>query len=56
MKLQTILSQEVFGIIRSIASFRLTQGNREYIILGSDSGRIVILSYDGERNCFVKIH
>ena len=56
MKLQTILSQEVFGIIRSLASFRLTQSNREYIILGSDSGRVVILSYDSERNAFIKIH
>ena len=33
----------MFGIIRSMATFRLTQGNREYIILGSDSGRVVIL-------------
>jgi splicing factor 3B subunit 3 len=29
---------------------------RDYIIVGSDSGRIVILQYNNERNTFDKIH
>ena len=44
-KMQVICSTEVFGVIRSIAPFRLTGGGRDYLIMGSDSGRIVILEY-----------
>ncbi len=28
----------------------------DYIVVGSDSGRIVILSYDAKKNRFVKVH
>jgi splicing factor 3B subunit 3 len=55
-KVQTVLSVEVFGTIRSIVPFRLTGDTRDYIIVGSDSGRIVILQYNNERNTFDKIH
>jgi splicing factor 3B subunit 3 len=55
-KLQMIASQEVFGIIRSVAAFRLTGNNRDYVVVGSDSGRIVILIFDNEKNLFEKVH
>lgn len=55
-KLQVIISQEVFGLIRTLIGFRLTGTNRDYIVVGSDSGRVVILQYDGEKNEFRKIH
>lgn len=55
-KLQTILSVEVFGAIRSLAQFRLTGSTKDYIVVGSDSGRIVILEYNKEKNLFDKIH
>ncbi|XP_065872251.1 spliceosome-associated protein 130 A [Euphorbia lathyris] len=55
-KLQTILSVEIFGAIRSLAQFRLTGSQKDYIVVGSDSGRIVILEYNRERNVFDKIH
>lgn len=42
-KLITVCSQEIYGIIRSLAIFRLTGNNRDYVVIGSDSGRIVIL-------------
>jgi len=29
---------------------------KDFLVVGSDSGRIVILEYDGEHNKFVKIH
>ena len=45
-KMQTIVSTEVFGVIRSLAAFRLTGANRDYLVCGSDSGRIVVLQYD----------
>lgn len=44
-KMQTICSTEVFGTIRQLMPFRLTGGGRDYIIIGSDSGRIVIVEY-----------
>ncbi|CAI0443010.1 unnamed protein product [Linum tenue] len=55
-KLQTILSVEIFGAIRSLAQFRLTGSQKDYIVVGSDSGRIVILEYNKEKNVFDKVH
>lgn len=55
-KIQTIHSVEVFGAIRSLAQFRLTGGQKDYIVVGSDSGRIVILEYNKEKNVFDKVH
>ncbi|CAM8900822.1 unnamed protein product [Rhodiola kirilowii] len=55
-KLQTIHSVEVFGAIRSLAQFRLTGAQKDYIVVGSDSGRIVILEYNKEKNVLDKIH
>lgn len=54
-KMQTIVATEVFGQIRSLVPFRLTGGNRDYIVVGSDSGRIVILEYSKEKNSFIKV-
>ncbi|GAB5371141.1 hypothetical protein AAMO2058_001554100 [Amorphochlora amoebiformis] len=55
-KVMSILSWECFGIIRSVVPFRLVAGKRDYIIVGSDSGRIVVLQYDPAKNRFIKIH
>lgn len=55
-KIQTLLSVEIFGAIRSLAQFRLTGAQKDYIVVGSDSGRIVILEYNKEKNVFDKIH
>lgn len=98
-KVHTLLTMEVFGIIRSLMAFRLTGGTKgkwarvhdgtksvklskkwnvpgnktwlvsvcfhsplflfcvlDYIVLGSDSGRIVILEYHPSKNMFEKIH
>jgi len=29
---------------------------KDFLVVGSDSGRIVILEYDLEKKCFIKIH
>ncbi|KAH8673671.1 Pre-mRNA-splicing factor rse-1 [Xylariales sp. PMI_506] len=50
----TLLSHDVFGIIRSIAAFRLAGSNKDYIILATDSGRITILEYMPQKNKFVR--
>eukprot|EP00826_Nyctotherus_ovalis_P022242 TRINITY_DN1730_c0_g1_i1.p1 TRINITY_DN1730_c0_g1~~TRINITY_DN1730_c0_g1_i1.p1 ORF type:complete len:1185 (+),score=333.68 TRINITY_DN1730_c0_g1_i1:138-3692(+) len=55
-KLVSIFKQEVFGVVRKIVSFRLTGYTKDFIAVGSDSGRIVILEYAHESNCFVKVH
>ena len=53
-KVYTVLTTEVFGIIRSLMPFRLTGGNKDFIVIGSDSGRIVILEYIPSKNVFDK--
>ncbi|KAF5346737.1 hypothetical protein D9756_010409 [Leucocoprinus leucothites] len=55
-KVATVIATDVFGSIRSLASFRLTGATKDYAILGSDSGRIVILEYDAKTSSFVKLH
>ncbi|KAE9403897.1 hypothetical protein BT96DRAFT_964384 [Gymnopus androsaceus JB14] len=55
-KVATIISTDVFGSIRSLAAFRLTGGTKDYAIVGSDSGRIIILDYDPKTSSFVKLH
>ncbi|KAG9012521.1 pre-mRNA-splicing factor rse1 [Tulasnella sp. JGI-2019a] len=55
-KISSILTQDVFGVIRALSAFRLTGGTKDYAIVGSDSGRIVILEYDPKTNVFNKLH
>lgn len=54
-KVYTLLSVDIFGVIRSMIAFRLTGGSKDYLIIGSDSGRIVILEYIPLKNCFEKV-
>ncbi|KAK4163512.1 Pre-mRNA-splicing factor rse1 [Cladorrhinum sp. PSN259] len=55
-KVNTILSHDVFGIIRSIAAFRLAGSHKDYIIIATDSGRIAIVEYLPKSNKFARIH
>ncbi|XP_030832053.1 splicing factor 3B subunit 3 [Strongylocentrotus purpuratus] len=55
-KLYTVLSHEVFGIIRTLMPFRLTGGSKDFIVVGSDSGRIIILEYNAAKNCLDRVH
>ncbi|KAI9889964.1 MAG: pre-mRNA-splicing factor rse1 [Vezdaea aestivalis] len=55
-KITTILSQDCFGIIRTLAAFRLAGSNKDYIIIGSDSGRITIVEYNPTQNAFNRLH
>ncbi|CAH1955904.1 unnamed protein product [Acanthoscelides obtectus] len=55
-KVHTLLAIEIFGIVRSLMAFRLTGGTKDYVVVGSDSGRIVILEYIPQKNIFEKIH
>lgn len=55
-KLVPLLSYNCFGILRSIASFRIAGSSKDHIIVTSDSGRIAILDYNAEKNTFEQIH
>ncbi|KAL4791857.1 CPSF A subunit region-domain-containing protein [Aspergillus venezuelensis] len=55
-KVTPLYTQDVFGIIRTLAAFRLAGSNKDYIIIGSDSGRITIIEYVPSQNRFNRIH
>ncbi|WAR13629.1 LOW QUALITY PROTEIN: SF3B3-like protein [Mya arenaria] len=55
-KIYPVLTQEIFGVVRSLIPFRLTGGTKDYLVVGSDSGRIVILEYLAQKNAFEKVH
>jgi len=55
-KVQVIASTTVFGVIRCMASFRLVGGTRDYLVIGSDSGRISILQFNTQQSAWVKVH
>lgn len=55
-KVNTILTHDVFGIIRSLAAFRVAGSNKDYLIIASDSGRITIIEYVPAQKRFQRIH
>ncbi|KAJ2999724.1 Splicing factor 3B subunit 3 [Globomyces sp. JEL0801] len=55
-QIHSLISSQVFGIIRSLCPFRLAGSLKDYIVIGSDSGRIVILEFNAEKKVFVKLH
>ncbi|KAJ5220467.1 pre-mRNA-splicing factor rse1 [Penicillium chermesinum] len=55
-KVKTIYSEDIRGIIRSLAVFRLAGSHKDYLIIGSDSGRIAIVEYVPSTNRFKQIH
>ncbi|KAF2396395.1 hypothetical protein EJ06DRAFT_483794 [Trichodelitschia bisporula] len=55
-KIMPILSHDAFSTIRSLSAFRLAGSNKDYIIIGSDSGRISIIEYIPAKNRFSRIH
>ncbi|KAI5818999.1 CPSF A subunit region-domain-containing protein [Pyronema omphalodes] len=55
-KVHEVLTHDVFGIIRTLAAFRLAGSSKDYIIIGSDSGRITILEYQPQANKFNRLH
>lgn len=51
-----VMTQNLFGNIRSATCFRLTGSTKDHLILGSDSGRIAVLEYNESLNRFAKVH
>jgi splicing factor 3B subunit 3 len=54
--MQSVMSADVFGVVRDMLAFRLVGGNRDYLVIASDSGKLVVLQLDGVRLKFVKLH
>ncbi len=48
-KVDTVLSHDAFGVVRSLAAFRLTGGSKDYLIVGSDSAGSSSWSFSQER-------
>lgn len=52
----SVLKTDVFGVIRDLKAFRLPGSSRDFIVLGSDAGKLVILEYVSASNSFEKVH
>lgn len=55
-KLHSMLSVDFFALVRSLTPFRLTGSNKDFLMVGSDSGRVVILEYNPTKNELEKVH
>ena len=45
-----------FSVVRSILPFRLIGENTDYLVIGSDSGKLSIVQYDNESNSWKRLH
>lgn len=55
-KVLTICATPVFAVIRSLHPFRLVGSNRDYVVIGSDSGKISIVEFDTAKNEWKSVH
>ena len=55
-RMVTVAHRECFATVRSLASFRLTKQPKDYLAVGSDSGRMTVLEYDAKRGALVAVH
>ncbi|KAJ9450267.1 putative splicing factor 3B subunit 3 [Diplonema papillatum] len=55
-QLKSISMTHAFGTLRAIAPFRLYGASRDYLMVTSDSGRIVILEFDALKREWIKVH
>ena len=55
-KLLSICYTPMFSIVRSILPFRLAGSNKDYLIVGSDSGKISIIEFDASLNDWKTVH
>ena len=55
-KLISICVTSVFAVVRSLLAFRLTGSNKDYLVIGSDSGKISVCEYDLTINDWKVVH
>ncbi|KAK4574916.1 pre-mRNA-splicing factor rse1 [Recurvomyces mirabilis] len=56
VKLETVVDQDCFGIIRGVTSFRIPGTSTDQLVISSDSGRIALVNYDQAKNAFQRVH
>ena len=54
-KLEKIYQQASFGIIQGIDKIRLVGTQKDYVVITSDSGKLVVLEFDIEKLQFVSL-
>lgn len=54
-KLEKLYQQPVFSIIQAIDKIRLAGAHKDYLVVTSDSGKLVILDYDTEKLQFIPL-
>ena len=55
-KIQSLCHMECFGVVRSLATFRLPGTSTDFLVLGSDSGRVSVLEFVKDHNQFERVH
>ena len=55
-RLVRVAHAEVFGCVRSLATLRLPGTAQDFLVVGSDSGRLAVLRFDKERSRFEAVH
>ena len=55
MRLYLVHAEETFGCVRQAIPFRMHGAKSDFLVLGADSGRVVVLEFDPRRNAFVDI-
>lgn len=55
-KMITIAETPIFAVVRSLLAFRLAGANKDYLMIGSDSGKITIAEFDPNLNDWKTIH
>ncbi len=56
VKLVSVLRQPAFCVIRSMTSFRLIGSSKDYLAVGSDSGKVTVLEFNVEKNSLDLVH
>lgn len=54
--LEIVFSSEVFGMIRSMCTFRMPGSNKDMLVIGSDSGKIVFLKLNPTNSKLEIVH
>ena len=55
-KLVSICYTPMFSVVRSILPFRLAGSNKDYLVVGSDSGKISVVEFDATLNDWKTVH
>ncbi|TRY50191.1 Cleavage/polyadenylation specificity factor subunit A [Cryptosporidium tyzzeri] len=55
-QIQSICLMDTFSLVRSISNLRLIGSGKDLIVVTSDSGNIVILDFNKDKNQFERIH